>query len=142
MSATAEAVSDTAQAPRGYRRRRAWILGLLGAGLVVVLGAGWAFWPGGEEHRLLYTKSLGDGRVFKCYTDGSVLGTEGTEATVEDTPPAPKGSEGGPAIVVRPPDLNEEEAKRAAEAYRAAGRSLEQDQADFDRLSEECRRRR
>lgn len=108
----------------------------------MALGAGWLFWPSDQEHRLLYTKALGDGRVFKCFTDGSMLGTEGTDATVEDAPKAPDGAEGGPAIIVRPPNLTEEEAKRAAEAYRAGGRSLEQDQADFDRLSEECRRRR
>lgn len=110
--------------------------------MALLLGIGWAFWPRGEEHRLIYTKSLGDGRVFKCFTDGSALGSEGSDVTMEEAPKAPDGSQSGPAIVVRPPDLNEEEAKRAAEAYRAGGRSFEKDQADFDRLSEECRRRR
>lgn len=80
--------------------------------------------------------------MFSCFTDGAVMASEGSDVAFKDAPPAPEGAEAGPAIVVRPPDLNEEEAKRAAEAYRASGRSGEQDEADFDRLSEECERRR
>lgn len=131
---------NVAGSPR-RRRRRLWVLGLVVA-LAGSLAAGWVLWPRGEDHRLLYTRSLDDGRVFQCFTDGAVLGSEGTEGRIEEAPPAPEGARGGPAIVVRPPDLNEEEAKRAAEAYRSGSRSLEQDQADFERLSEECRQRR
>jgi hypothetical protein len=69
-------------------------------------------------------------------------GSAGTEVGTGDVPAGPKGSKGGPAIVVRPPDFTEEEARRAAEEYRKSGLTPEQDEADFDRLSAECERHR
>ncbi len=59
-----------------------------------------------------------------------------------DAPAAPDDSGTGPAIVVRPPGYNQEQARRAADEYRKSGRSLQKDQADFDRLSAEGKRRR
>jgi hypothetical protein len=112
--------------------------------LLLALG-GFAVWrtvSTGRGHHLVYTQTLPDGRVSRCFSDGSVLGAPGTEISSGDAPAGPEGSEGGPTIVVRPPDLNEEQARRAEEGYRKSGRSFEQDKADFDRLSAECQRRR
>ena len=44
-------------------------------------------------------------------------------------PKTPDGTEGGPALVVRPPDYTEEEARQAQDEYEKSGRSMGQDQA-------------
>jgi hypothetical protein len=122
-------------------RRRITLIVIIA--LVVAAGAAiWAARSPSAGHRLIYTETLPDGRVFQCFSDGAFIGSAGTEVEGGEAPPAPAGSEGGPALVVRPPDYTEEEARRAMEEYKKSGRSLEQDQADFDRLSAECRRRR
>jgi hypothetical protein len=127
--------------PRGQLRRR----GAFAAGLVLLMAAGSGVWatrstPSG--HQLIYTETLPDGRMFQCFSDGAFIGSPGSKVDSEPAPDAPDGSKGGPALVVRPPDYTEDEARQAAEAYRKSGRTPEQDQADFDRLSAECRRRR
>jgi hypothetical protein len=111
---------------------------------VVIGGVSWAVWTtrSSSGHRLIYTKTLSDGRVFQCFSDGASIGSPGSKVDSRPAPEAPDGSEGGPALVLRPPDFTEEEARRAAEEYKKSGRTPEQDQADFDRLSAECRRRR
>lgn len=138
--------ATTVQEPEADQRHRStrWRITLIA---VVALGvaAGAATWavrsPSGG-HQLIYTETLPDGRVFQCFSDGAFIGSAGTEVEAGKAPQAPAGSEGGPALIVRPPDYTEEEARRAMEEYNKSGRSLEQDQADFDRLSAECRRRR
>jgi hypothetical protein len=93
-------------------------------------------------HRVIYAETLPDGRVFQCFSDGAFIGSPGFRVESRRSPQAPEGSEGGPARVVRPPDYTEEEARRALEEYKKSGRSADRDQADFDRLSTECRSRR
>jgi hypothetical protein len=141
VSAPAEFHDVDAGQPRHHLRRRTLL-----ASLVVLLAVGglgvWRVRSTGEAHRLIYTRTLPDGRVFRCFSDGSAIGSAGTEVGSGDAPTPPDGSEGGPAIVVRPPDYTEEEARRAAEEYRKSGRTVEQDEAEFDRLSAECERRR
>ena len=142
MSAAADLQSIDARQKFRRRGRGITVVGLL---VVLAVVAGLGFWGAhwtGDGHRLIYTETLPDGRVFRCFSDGSAIGSAGTEVSTGEAPAAPEGSEGGPAIVVRPPGLNEEEARRAAEEYRRSGRTVEQDEADFDRLSEECERRR
>jgi len=127
-------------------RRRSSSRRILLATLAVLLVAAavWAVWgrstPAG--HRLIYMETLPDGRVFQCFSDGAFIGAPGANVDSGRSPEAPDGAKGGPALVVRPPDYTDEEARRAAEEYKKSGRSPEQDQADFDRLSAECRRRR
>jgi hypothetical protein len=141
VSATAELDDVVAGQPRRHPRRRIALAGLL----VLLAVGGMAVWrtrPTGHGHRLIYTQTLPGGRVFRCFSDGSVIGAAGTEVGTGDVPAAPAGSESGPVFVVRPPGYTEEEARRAAEEYRRSGRTAEQDEADFDRLSAECERRR
>jgi hypothetical protein len=112
--------------------------------VLLVAVTSWAVWaarsaPSG--HRLIYTETLPDGRVFQCFSDGASIGSPGSKVESRRAPEAPDGSEAGPALVVTPPDYTEDEARRAAEEYKKSGRSLEQDQADFDRLSAECQKR-
>ena len=128
------------QRRRAARRRIALIAVVVL--IVVAAGATWAVRSPSGGHRLIYTETLPDGRVFQCFSDGAFIGSAGTEVVGGQAPKAPAGSEGGPALVVRPPDYTEEEARRAVDEYKKSGRSLEEDQADFDRLSAECRRRR
>ena len=136
--------TDIESADTAVHRRRIRRIVLIGA-VSVGLAAGafvWSTQSSSGEHRLIYSETLPDGRVFRCFSDGAFIGSAGSEVSGGQAPQAPEGSEGGPALVVRPPDYTDEEARKAAEAYRKSGRSLEQDQADFDRLSAECRRRR
>ena len=57
---------------------------------------------------------------------GAVLASEGSEVRFEEAPePPPEGAEGGPAIVVRPPDYNEEQAKRFAQVQEIIRRMRE-----------------
>ena len=124
-----------------WRTRRVVLVAILS----LVVGTGvtvWATRSSSPSHRLIYAETLADGRVFQCFSDGSFIGSAGTSVEGGQAPEAPEGSEGGPALVVRPPDYSEEEARRAMEEYRKSGRTFEQDQADFDRMSAECRRRR
>jgi hypothetical protein len=118
---------------------------VLAAFISVLALGGAAFWrtqETGKGHRPISTQTLPDGRVFRCFSDGSAIGSAGTDVGTADAPAAPEGSEGGPVIVVRPPGYNEEQARRAADEYRKSGRSLQKDEADFDRLSADCERRR
>lgn len=122
-------------------RRRITLVAI--AALVVAAGAAiWATRSPPTGQKLIYAETLPDGRVFQCFSDGAFIGSAGTEVDGGQAPEAPAGSIGGPALVVRPPDYTDEEARRAMEEYNRSGRSLEQDQADFDRFSAECRRRR
>ena len=140
MNATGVQNLEVSQRRRSVRRR---ITLIAVVALAVAAGAAiWAARSASSGHRLIYTQTLSDGRVFQCFTDGAFIGSAGTDVEAGRAPKAPAGSEGGPALVVRPPDYTEEEARRAQEEYNKSGRSLEQDQADFDRLSAECRRRR
>jgi hypothetical protein len=141
VSATAEVHEIRTGQQRRWRGRNVVFAALI---FVLALG-GVAFWrsqASGKGHRLLYTQTVPDGRVFRCFSDGSALGSAGTEVGTGDAPAVLDGSESGPAIVVRPPGYNEEQARRAAEEYRKSGRSVEKDKADLDRLSAECKRRR
>jgi hypothetical protein len=111
----------------------------------VIIAAGgtvWATRSPSSGHRLIYSETLPDGRVFQCFSDGAFIGSAGSEVEGRQAPAGAGGSEAGPALVVRPPDYTEDQARRAMEEYRKSGRSPEQDLADFDRLSAECRRRR
>lgn len=140
MNATGAQHPGVEETRRPLRRR---ITLIVIAGLIVAAGATtWAVRSGSRGHRLIYSQTLPDGRVFRCFSDGAFIGSAGTKVEGGRAPQAPAGSESGPALVVRPPDYTEEEAGRASEEYSKSGRSLEQDQADFDRLSAECRRRR
>lgn len=141
VSVTPEFHEVGAGRPHHHTGRRIALAGLL---VLLALGgtAAWKARSTGSGHRLIYTQTLPDGRVFHCFADGSVIGAAGTEVGTGDVPAAPEGSEAGPVFVVRPPDFTEEEARRAAEEYRRSGRTFEQDEADFDRLSAECERRR
>jgi hypothetical protein len=140
MSATGVEGIEIDQPRRRPRRRVALI-----AVVVLVMAAGTAIWATRSEspgHRLIYSETLPDGRVFQCFSDGAFIGSAGSEVEGRQAPEGADGSEAGPALVVRPPDYTEEEARRAMEEYRKSGRSPDQDLADFDRLSAECRRRR
>jgi hypothetical protein len=126
--------------PRRHLHRRVALIAV-----ALVMGAGTGIWATRSEppgHRLVYSKSLPDGRVFQCFSDGAFIGSAGSEVEGHEAPQGAEGSEGGPALVVRPPDYTEDEARRANEEYRNSGRTPDQDLADFDRLSAECRRRR
>lgn len=141
MSATGVENLEVGQDHRSPRRR----LILIAVLALVAVAAGVATWVARSTsggHHLIYTETLPDGRVFQCFSDGAFIGSAGSNVEGGQAPPGPEGSQGGPALVVRPPDYSEDEARRAAEEYKKSGRSLEQDQADFDRLSAECRRRR
>ena len=48
----------------------------------------------------------------------------------------------GTELAVSPPDLTEEEIRQAAEDHRKSGRTIEQEEAEFKRLTAECDRRR
>ena len=138
MSHTVIENADTVDHRRPIRRIALIVVVALGLAAVAFV---WSS-RSSSEHRLIYSETLPDGRVFQCFSDGAFIGSAGSEVSGGQAPQAPEGSEGGPALVVRPPDYTDEEARKAADEYRNAGRSLEQDQADFDRLSAECRRRR
>ena len=126
-----------------HRRRRRIGLAAIVALLIAAASAGaWTVRSRPSGHRLIYTETLSNGRVFQCFSDGAFIGSPGSEVETGRAPQAPDGSKGGPALVVRPPAYTEEEARRAAEEYQKSGRSPEQDEAEFDRLSAECRRRR
>jgi hypothetical protein len=140
MNATGVQDLEVDQRRRAARRRITLVAVV--ALVVAAVAATWAVRSPSGGHRLIYTETLPDGRVFQCFSDGAFIGSAGTKVEGGRAPQAPEGSEGGPALVVRPPDYTEEEARRAMEEYNKSGRSLEQDQADFDRLSAECRRRR
>jgi hypothetical protein len=113
---------------------------LLAALIAVAIGSGiWAAWQSPPAHRLIYTEALPDGRVFQCFSDGSAIGPAGS--TVTGRPNALPGA-GSSEMIVTHPAYSEEAIRQAVEAYWRSGRSLERDQADFDRLSGECGRRR
>jgi hypothetical protein len=139
----ASGLQDNEVDQRHRRRGRRIGFAAVIACLIAVVSAGaWATRARPSGHRIIYTKTLPGGRVFQCFSDGAFIGSPGSEVEAGRAPQAPEGSEGGPALVVRPPDYTDEEARRAAEEYQKSGRSAEQDQAEFDRLSAECRRRR
>jgi len=140
MNATGVQHPGVEESHRPARRRV--ILIVIVALLVAAGAATFAVRSPSRGHRLIYAETLPDGRVFQCFSDGAFIGSAGTKVEGGRAPQAPAGSQGGPALVVRPPDYTDEEARRASEEYSKAGRSLEQDQADFDRLSAECRQRR
>lgn len=138
MSTTGDEALQTRLSRRRVRRRAAFVVLLvLATGAVV-----FASRSDGPGHRLIYAETLSDGRVFQCFSDGAFIGSAGSEVDSREAPQASGGAEPGPAFVVRPPDYTEEEARRAVEEYRESGRSPDQDLAEFDRLSAECRRRR
>ena len=106
--------------------------------LAVSIGAGaWALWPS-PEHRLIYAESLTDGYVFQCFSDGATLGPGGSTVDVQHTR-VPGG--GSTEMAVSPPPLNEDQMRQAGDQYRKSGRNPERDQAEFDRLWDECERR-
>lgn len=135
MNQTVIESTDTADQRRPIRRIA--LIAVVALGLAAVAFV-WSTRSSSGEHRLIYSETLPDGRVFQCFSDGAFIGSAGSEVSGGQAPQAPEGSEGGPALVVRPPDYTDEEARKAAEEYRKSGRRLEQDQADFDRLSAEC----
>lgn len=140
MSATGGEDVEVEQPRRRLRRRL-----ILLAVVVLVVAAATAVRASRSEpssHRLIYSQTVPDGRVFQCFSDGAFIGSAGSEAEGRKAPEGSDGSEAGPALVVRPPDYTEEEARRAMEEYRKSGRTPEEDLAEFDRLSAECRRRR
>lgn len=141
MNPTGPRDNDVERPRRRSGRRRA-----LAAAAVVLTAAavvgGWAARSKPSGHRLIYAETLPDGRVFECFSDGAFIGSPGSKVEPGQAPPASDGSLGGPGLVVRPPDYDDEQARQAAEAYRKSGRTPDQDQADFDRLSAECDRRR
>jgi len=136
-------VSDV-HAGNGRRPRgRTVVLAALLVGLPLGGAGVWATRSAGGGHRLIYAKMAPSGRVFQCVSDGAVIGSVGTKVDIRDAPsPAPEGSEGGPAMVVRPPGFTEEQARRAEEEYRKSGRTVAKDEAEFDLLSAVCERRR
>ena len=143
MSATGLEGSEVGQ-PGPRRARRIGLVALVTL-IVAAVASGTAILATGSDgpgHRLIYSENLPDGRVFQCFSDGAFIGSVGSEVEGREAPAGAGGSEAGPALVVRPPDYTEDEARRAMEEYRKSGRTPEQDLAEFDRLSAECRRRR
>jgi hypothetical protein len=140
MNATGVQDNEVDKRPRHLGRRigLAAVVGLL----IAASAAIWAAQSTSSGHRLIYSETLPDGRVFQCFSDGAFIGSAGSEVESGRAPQAPAGSQGGPALVVRPPAYTEEEARRAAEEYQKSGRTPEKDEAEFDRLSAECGRRR
>jgi len=141
MHTTVLQTESVRQGHRGAGRR------LVATVLLVILAAAlaagvWTIRSRPSGHRVIYSEKLSDGRVFQCFSDGAFIGSPGSDVEVIRAPQAADGSEAGPVYVVRPPNYTAEEARNAAEAYRNSGRTPERDQADFDRLSDECHRRR
>ena len=114
---------------------------LLAALITVALAAGiWALWES-PPRRLLYTEARPGGRVFQCFSDGSAtLGRAGSTVEGRHTKQLPGA--GSSDLAVSPPALTEEEIRQAAEEYRKSGRTIEKDEAEFERLTAECDRRR
>lgn len=81
----------------------------------------------GAAPRVAFSENLGDGRILTRFTNGvTVVATQGTQVVFEAVPGSDR--EGGTAIGLIPPDYDEAGTARAAQAYRAAGRSSQKDQ--------------